>query len=564
MKRFNKLMALILSLAMALSCTALPALAAEVTPSACTAAVEEVTDSPAVLGLAQWKNWILKLFKVNTTPTISVTSTIFGSADTGNKSTLKNTLLKTQGPGDINIYYYDENGNRVTYPEGTEVELDPVTYTGEAVFDLGDVEDDLIDSSNATVKLVAGDGYYVDELVLNATALDGTWENGKYVYTLNPYDLEWYTGDYQWSDFNSGREWSCFGGDGNGYYRFNFEVSGIQYDGEEVEAATFPVEVYIWGRDGSDRVEDFNNTPDPVATESSSGKEQSDETQWTWSGEGDQPILCDDYADDFYITWAEGTDASDVTADDVTVALYSDYGDTYVLSDEQYEVFSSEGETQVAVTYMHWAYTPVYTSMEIQVKNDTVEASNTYDVASVYVYMVQQGGGGVTVDGTVTTYSYYGFDNLTDVNQIMNPATYTLSYTDEDGNIFYYAEKETGEAYLTEDSEEAATFDASGADDYNQQLIVNTCWATTHLNQTEEKSVDGETITFDKVYDSRGMTKSIEEAAEAGLTPARGYVFGSKITPYELWGWQDRFLCGYNPSGAAPVSSPYDVYPNGY
>lgn len=59
------------------------------------------------------------------TPELKITSSIYDTADTGNKSTLKKTLKKTEGPGDINICHYDDTGKRVAYPEGTIIELDP-------------------------------------------------------------------------------------------------------------------------------------------------------------------------------------------------------------------------------------------------------------------------------------------------------------------------------------------------------------------------------------------------------------------------------------------------------
>ena len=53
--------------------------------------------------------------KAEEKPVMEVTSDILGLADTGNKSTLKETLVKENGPGDTNLYYYDEEGNRVIY-----------------------------------------------------------------------------------------------------------------------------------------------------------------------------------------------------------------------------------------------------------------------------------------------------------------------------------------------------------------------------------------------------------------------------------------------------------------
>lgn len=335
-------------------------------------------------------------------PKLSITSTIFGSGDTGGKTTLKNILLTAEGPGDQTIRYSDPNtGERLDYPvyheDGSlfQVEQPPVSYTGSAVLTLEgeDLDDSKIDSSNAVVSLLPGDGYYTDELILNADKLEGTWQNGTLEYTLKEGDLEWNVGDYQYLDDNSGREWSILGGDGNGCYTFRFEVSGITYDGKPVDAASFQVKVYIWGRTGTDLA--------PVITDLAaenhlpSGASQGKETQWTWAGEqGDflggeaKPILCDDKQDDFFITWPTGTDASSVTADNVTVTLNTQYGESYQLKSAgehvRYAVFTSESETQVAVTFRHAAFTPVFNTMTIEVNADGLSASNTYDIAHFY------------------------------------------------------------------------------------------------------------------------------------------------------------------------------------
>ncbi len=502
---------------------------------------------------------------VSSTPAVVAASTIFGSADTGNKSTLKKTLQKTSGPGDINIYHYDEDGNRVAYPDDTVVEMSGVSYVGEATITLEgeDVDDSLIDASAAVVSLTEGDGYYPDELILSRTTLDGTWEGGSCTYALSEGDLTWNMGDYPLTDENSGREWSVFGGDGNGCYTFNFEVSGITYDGTEVDPVTFPVQVYIWGRDATDLMDEFNATPDPVGEASNSGVTPTNEVQWVWLGDGDKPVLCDEGADDFFVVWPEGTDASGVTSEHVSVTLSSAYGDTLELTrDEQFEVFASETETQVAVTFMNWPYTPVYTTMTISIDADDLEAEQTFDVASVFVYMVQQGGGGVTVDGTVTAYSYYGFSNLDDVEKILDPASYTLS-VERDGETWYYVEGEDGTGSLTQDDEEATSYDASGEDECNEQLVANTALITTRVDQTEDKSVDGESVTFTKEYNT-SVTKDAAAAIEAGLEPAAGYAIGDEITPHEAWPWQDRFLAGWTPDKPAPESFPYTTFPYGF
>ncbi len=532
--------------------------------------------------------------------TISATSDIFGSADTGNKSTLKpDTLIKTSGPGDTDLYYYDADGKRVKYTNYDEngdaipYAVDKVQYSGSATITISseeEIDDSKIDSSEATVTLADGDGYYADELILSdaASVLDGEWKNGTYTYTL-PNVTQNANGKWEgtealtWNninsdgepyimlDANSGREWSCFGGDGNGYYTFNFEVSGIKYDGKELDPVQFVVNVYIWGRDGSDMVSSFNATESPKAEKKSTGSKKGSEIQWTWEGDDSigKPILCDNLTDDFFITWPTGTKyagTEDITADDVVVTLANAYGDTYTLQqenaygDKQYSVYSSSIETQVAVTFMHWAYVPVFTTMSIDVYAHTDEedghdfttekplASKTYDVGSVYIYMVQQGGGGVSVDGTMTTYSYYGFDNLTSIDQIMTASTYTLSYKDASGTTYYYAaESEDAEVgYLTTNKNEAMVFDGSGEDDTNQQLINQTAWITAPTGRTETKKVSSRvgataesTIFGNGQRDMRGnatITLDVDEADDSLIDASHvsmELVAGDGYTPEE-------------------------------
>lgn len=570
MEHVRKVCALLLSTAMVVSGMTIPSMAAGTCSSA--QAISRYTKIPVV----------------------TVTSDLLGLADTGNKSTLKKTLVYTSGPGDINLYHYDENGDRVQYPKDTVVELEPVAYTGSAVIDLGqNVNDKLIDSSKATVKLLDGDGYYADELILNADSLDGEWVNGKYTYTLDSDALEWYTGDYPLNDYNSGREWSCFGGDGNGVYTFNLEVSGIRYAGIKLNSAVFQVPVYIYGRSATDMAEKYNSIPDPTATQSTSGVTPSKKLQWTWISENetaDLPLLCDTYADNFYITWPKGTDASEITADDVKITLYSQYGDSYELSARtdydvcEYEVFSGKEETQIAVDYMQWSYVPVYTNMVITVKSGKLFASKIYRIASVGAHTVQTGGGGVTVDGTVTCYNLYGYDNLNDWTQVMNAATYTLTWTDEEGKTWYYAEDEGGNGYLVEKPEAAegpggpggpgagssipegvVTYDASGAEDCNQRLIGNVAYITTRIGQTAERTVNGETITFDKVYSTK-VTLGGEDMAARGVTAEKGYAISNSSNNYDwsMWSWAERYRSGWTTETPQPVGLPYVSFPYGY
>jgi hypothetical protein len=59
----------------------------------------------------------------------------------------------------------------------------------------------------------------------------------------------------------------------------------------------------------------------------------------------------DAYTDYFSIVWPAGTDASGITADDVTITLRSKYGEENVLSTEtdygehEYDLIARPGET---------------------------------------------------------------------------------------------------------------------------------------------------------------------------------------------------------------------------
>lgn len=522
----------------------------------------------------------------NPAPKLTVTSDILGLADTGNKTTLKVDLIYTSGPGDINIYHYDDDGNRVVYENQKEqcIPLDPVTYTGSAVFDLGEgIDDSLIDSSNASVRLIDGNGYYADEMILHADRLSGEWKNGKYVYTLNTGDLEWNTWGYDTSaDYNSNREWSIMGGDGNGVYYFTLEVSGITYNGLNVEAATFPVAVYIYGRTCTDLALSTEFKENTYDENYSSGIQATDEIQWNWYTENDsstadgKPYMNDTYSDYFSVIWSEGTDASKITADDVTVTLYSKYGDEYTLSaktaygEREYAVLSHEGETVVVVTYQQWSYIPVYSTMKITVNSANLSASKTYDICSVAAYMVQTGGGGVTVDHTVTCYNYYGILGMT-LENAANTA-YTLS-AKIDGTTYYYAEDENGAGYLSEGVEKTNSwgFTEIGAPDdawignaaekYNIAVHGNVVFAETRTDMTEEKTVDGETYTFKQ---NVSATKNIPDIISGGAYLDDGY--NLRGSGAGKWAWTSRYQSGWTVNTPRPTALPYveGFYPYGY
>ena len=402
------------------------------------------------------------------------------------------------------------------------------------------------------------------------------------IHTLNEGDLEWYTGGYEYIDDNSGREWSILGGDGNGCYTFNFEVSGITYDGQPVNAATFQVRVYIWGRTGTDLAPTITDLT--AENHLPSGVGQTGDVQWQWVGAaGDfmnaaaKPVLCDDQQDDFFIIWPDGTDASALTAEDVTITLNTQYGESYVLKSAgehiQYAVFSDKGETQVAVTFRHAAFTPVFNTMTIEVNGGGLTASKTYDIASVYTYMVQQGGGGLSVDGVCMAYSYYGYEGLSISNAVQ--ASYTLT-AQVDGKTMYYAEDAVGNGYLSEAVEkttigfmgeerktlsapdDAKSFDAMGKDDCDVQFIVNTLYVKTRQGKTVTKTVEGKEIEFSKEYSS-GQIGNWD-----GVSVAPGYVRTTGFSPNQQWAWSQYYGSGWSPElSVIPTGFPYVEGPFG-
>ncbi|MDN4474695.1 hypothetical protein QQX09_02375 [Demequina sp. SYSU T00192] len=464
-----------------------------------------------------------------TLPAISVDSSLFGSAFTHSKSTLKEHL-------DGVVEYGSDSSATIA-------------------LDLDGLKAGKIDTSGATIALVDGDGYFPSEYTFGATELGTDWVDGELAYTLDQGDLMIDTGDYLITDTDSGREWSCLGGDGSGRYTFNLEVSGITYNGLPVASQTFPLHVYIYGQDysGPDAEAAGAGTPveavlAPLADKVDDAPAPSAAPVWTWVGAGDQPVLVDHEADDFYVTWPEGVVASALTAEDVTLTMRSAYGDEKTLEPGvDYVVDASAGETQIAVTYVNWAFVPVYSSMSIAVDPTALEGEvpdaadlvADYDIASVYAYEAQQGGGGTRVDGTVVAYSFYGLANLTEASQIIADVTYTLGAT-VDGTAVYYAEDAAGTPFLTADPAEAAVLDGNGVADRNVQLIGNSVYITNRSDQTVDLVVEGETVTFTKAYAGGGLKNPT--TADPGLTALPGYVIPWGTTnwiTHEKWSWME-------------------------
>jgi hypothetical protein len=457
-------------------------------------------------------------------PTLTVEGEIYGTANTNGGSCV---VASPDGS--------------ITYESGVTLVL---TQDG--------LDDSKIDSSNAKVELVDGDGYTVSELKFTANSLTGTWKNGKLEYSIGSNDLTWNNDAYAiTAQSGCGREWSCFGGDGAGHYYFRLQVSGILYDGEEVETQIIPLHVYIYGRSATDLANMNYGTLQP---------------SWSWNGTGDKPILCDDYADEFVAKWPASVDASGVTTADVTVTLTSEYGDTLTLeAGKDYTVSAaSKGQTTVEVTYENWAFTPVYTQMSITVApTHLVYDTSAYkmsgltyttDIASVYAYSVQSGGMGM-VDHAVC-YTYYGVE-LNDWQSVQLPTVYRLSYTDENGKTWYYASR-YGIGYLTENKDEAQTWDATGADEMNYQVVDgHMVYLTLCNDHTADKWVGLRKYTFTKVYASAFQGNAFDyygsidpcDNATFGIaqnyTLQAGYALPDTWLEHSMWAWKADINTGW-------------------
>ena len=456
--------------------------------------------------------------------------------------------------------------------------------TAEFTIELADGADIAdVDFSNVTVAMSEGDGYYISEFVDPIVTLDseGWSEDGTYTFSFDDdtvaalFTRDTVRGSESDVYSTGGPDWSQFGGNGNGQYFFNLTVSGITYQGEEIEDATFRVCYYVYGRDASDKaritlseyinVYDYEEDGAEEVTVSDAGidtEAEDDTAVWTWVGDdyAGVPILCDTLQDDFYITWPDDVDASSLTAEDITITLYSQYGDEYVLTpDSDYYIYTDGSVTQLALPFVYMPFTPVYTDMVISIDESAVDVPDSfdtdtltisYDIASVYVYEIQSGG--LDTNGAVLSYQFYGFDedSLTDWSQIMNGFEYVLYIEGDDGTIQYYSEENGGT--LVTDLEDATAYDATGAEDlnirlWNQTVIYDTTVTVEDedgniIYRTETKEVDGEEITFIKSVeygwdgeDLRGVLMSPSEATANGLVAADGYCFPQSDDFYELY-----------------------------
>lgn len=196
--------------------------------------------------------------------------------------------------------------------------------------------------------------------------------------------------------------------------------------------------------------------------------------------------------------------------------------------------------------------------MTICVSHNGIQYQKTYDIASVAAYMVQTGGGGVAVDGTVTCYNYYG---LLEMNEnAAGSATYTLT-TEQDGTTYYYMENADGTSALTADAAAAKAFDANGEADCNVKVLHNVVFVQTRMGQTEQKTVNGEAVLFQKNYSNRISKTPAQIVKDKGAVLDDGFnLTGS----YSNWAWTMRYQSGWTTDTAQPTGLPFVQYPYGF
>lgn len=420
--------------------------------------------------------------------------------------------------------------------EGGTSGMEPLAFTEDTVtikLNLEGLDESQIDSSAAEVTMLDGDGYYITDFIFTPNKLAENWENGETTYTLDADDIACSNSGYELSENGGGRGWAQQGGDGNGNYYMNLGVSGITYKGLPLAQASFRMHVYCYGRtftiDGGSLI--ANTQP-----------------KWSTTAENNLPVLCDTYPDYLNITWPLNFDASALTAEDFTLTMRSAYGDELVLEpNTDFTVNTTVDQSTIAINYMLWANTPVYTTLTVDVSPENLSwnsekyrvtsISHTYDIASVYAYYVMSGG----MTGT-QTWSYYGVDGLESWEQAFVIPTYILTYVDEMGVVKYYAEDENGNGKLVDTADEAAVFDAR--EDCSAMVLDNAGYFTRVYDQKEEKEVDGTVYTFDKSY-SNADNLPLNPDQCIGLTAQPGYVFGTNWSMHGRWPWQSFIGLGF-------------------
>lgn len=418
--------------------------------------------------------------------------------------------------------------------EGEVTQEDGLTFTENQItfqftVDGDEADSSLMNTEDAKIVLAEGDGYYTSDYTYSDQGLSTKMKNGSISYTIEPEDLQITNSGYELGENGGGRNWSEIGGDGNGNYHLNFKLSGLEYNGLPVSVETFTADVYCYGR--TFEVDDGSIYANDIA-------------KWSTTAENNTPVLCDDYTDDLIIAWANGFDASKLKAKDLTLTMKSQYGDTLTLTaGDDFTIETKKNRTTIHVNYTYWAYTPVYQTLTVDVAKKHLtwdedeykvdDISHDYSIASVYVYNVMAGG----QTGT-QTWTIYGLDGLENWQQIFNAPTYTLS-AEIDGETRYYSEANGGSLV---DEASATSYNAST--DTNLQLLDNTIYLTRQYNQTEVKSINGQDVTFTKVYSqAESAIKAPKDVTN--VTVKSGFILGDTWEEHLRWPWQTFINEGY-------------------
>ena len=386
----------------------------------------------------------------------------------------------------------------------------------QVVLDLEGIDDSLIDSSEAQIALLPGDGYKLYEVNFEEGTLSDEWAGGKADYTMG----------------NISGNFSPQGGDGNGHYDFRIGISGLKYNGLPLSEAVVRTDFYSFGRT-------FEVTGGSLILN----------TEPAWSSVDEVPVICDAYPDTVTARWPVAFDASALTAQDVTVTLISTYGDELTLEPgTDYTVKASADATDITINYIYWAYAPVYTTMRVEIATENASwdelmyapaasFSHEFPIASVYIYSVMSGG----PSGT-QAWTYFGLANLTDSHQVYGEATYTLTAVDAEGNTFFYGEDENGNGVRVETEAEAVRFNCD--EECNVHLEEDTVYYTRQFDQTEDKGVGGETVTFTKSYaNCESLPLPVDQLVDVELQP--GYAIGKGWEDHLKWPWQSFVDIGY-------------------
>lgn len=416
----------------------------------------------------------------------------------------------------------------VTHEDGLKFKNNQITF--KFTVDGKQVDSSLVNNSTAKVTLADGDGYYTTDYVYSDKGLSNKIKNASINYSIKPEDLQITNSGYVLGENGGGRGWSELGGDGNGNYNLNFELSGLKYNGLPISNKIFKAHIYCYGRT-------FKVDNGSIYATSY--------LKWSTDSENNLPNLADQYSDNLILSWANGINASKLSEDDVTLTMESEYGDTLKLKrGTDFTLETSKTKTIIEVNYTYWANAPVYTKLKVDVDSEKLnwddrqykisKISHSYDIASVYVYNVMAGG----QTGT-QTWTVYGLDGLTDWQQLFDRPTYILSYIDTDGKIRYYSEASNGSFV---DEANATTFDASG--DVKIALKDNTGYFTRRFDQTEDKTIGGITYTFKKVYShAEAAIKNPNDIQK--VTVKAGYIIGDSWEDHLRWPWQNFINKGY-------------------